>query len=161
VTHFLFEERPVRPDPRNSGPAPTAFTLKAVHQNLGTVFLLATGEVDLAAANALRALLRAAGARGHSKVHLDLAAVTFLDCTCLGVLVGERRRLRDLGGDLVLVPVSAAVSRVLVLTGLETSLLGSSRLRAVPPYIPVTSAESAVPHAEVIELHRRERNNAR
>jgi anti-sigma B factor antagonist len=59
-------------------------------------------------------LLRA----GHHDLVLDLDAVTFIDSSGIGVLVGTLRKAKALGGDLRLVCASQQVHRVFKLTGL-------------------------------------------
>jgi anti-sigma B factor antagonist len=53
-------------------------------------------------------------------VVVDLAAVSFLDSTILGTLVGGLRRLREGGGELQLVYPRPPADRIFQLTGLDT-----------------------------------------
>lgn len=76
------------------------------------------GELDLATSPVLREALGAACDAGAVTVVLDLALVTFLDSTTLGVLVGANKRLRAAGGRLITVNVSGEPLRVMELTGL-------------------------------------------
>jgi anti-sigma B factor antagonist len=55
---------------------------------------------------------------GATAVVCDLSAVTFLDSSGLGVLVGALKRLRERGGELYVVPGTAG-RRILELTALD------------------------------------------
>ncbi len=56
---------------------------------------------------------------GARKIVVDLSAVTFIDSTALGVLIGGVRRLHGAGGAMALVVTSRPVERVLSITGLD------------------------------------------
>jgi stage II sporulation protein AA (anti-sigma F factor antagonist) len=75
------------------------------------------GDLDCATAPRLRAALEGMDAAGRT-VLIDLSATDFMDCAGVGVLAASHRRLRDLGGELVLEAPSGPVRRVLELTGL-------------------------------------------
>ena len=77
----------------------------------------ASGEIDLSNAPALQSHL--SDAIGHrSKVVVDLSAVTFIDSTGLGVLIGALSRSDDAGGTLRIVVDDARVLKVFEITGL-------------------------------------------
>jgi anti-sigma B factor antagonist len=82
----------------------------------------AAGELDLAARQPLTALLQQQLIAGRRIISLDLSEVTFLDCSCVGVLVAAHHRFLELRGLLVLTEVDARVARILRATGLEDSL---------------------------------------
>jgi anti-sigma B factor antagonist len=91
------------------------------------------GELDAYQAPDLHAAFAevAAGARGATVV-LDLAAVTFLDSTVLGTVVGLVRRQRESGGELRVVLPETAARRIFELTGLDGVLdVRASRAEAV------------------------------
>jgi anti-sigma B factor antagonist len=75
----------------------------------------ARGELDLAARDELRAVL----APLTGVVTLDLAQVTFLDSSTIGVLVGVHNRLAAEGGALRLRRPQDMPRRALELVGLE------------------------------------------
>jgi anti-sigma B factor antagonist len=77
------------------------------------------GEIDVATAPQLRECLHGVIARGHSSVVLDLLAVTFLDSTALGVLVGALKRCRELGGELHVVVTDPRIKKIFEITGLN------------------------------------------
>lgn len=82
------------------------------------VVLSPTGELDLATSTALRDALAEACDQGLVVV-VDLAEVTFVDSTALGVLVGAARRLQAGGCHLTVRNASGRVHTVLVMTGLD------------------------------------------
>lgn len=82
----------------------------------------AVGELDLAAREDLTEVLRQENAASGAVVRLDLSEVTFLDCSCLGVLVGAHHRYRERDGLLLLTGVGGPVARLLRVTRLEDTL---------------------------------------
>jgi anti-sigma B factor antagonist len=92
----------------------------------------ASGELDATTAPQLRLLLLDLLEDSQRNVVVDLSAVTFLDSTGLGVLVGGTRRLTDAGGTFSLVVTDARILQVLHLTGLQRVLtVFTSRAEAV------------------------------
>lgn len=82
----------------------------------GATVVTVTGEVDVATAPALRDRLdQVAGKDG---VVVDLAGVTFIDSTGLGVLIGVRKRYADDGRELRLVVDEPRILRVFTISGL-------------------------------------------
>jgi anti-sigma B factor antagonist len=75
------------------------------------------GELDLAAAPALRAQLLTAVASAPDVV-VSTAGVTFLDCACLGALNSARVQAAQRGGRLCLAGPTRPVVRLLELTNL-------------------------------------------
>lgn len=84
--------------------------------------ICAVGEFDLAARPALVGVLRQQQSAGRRFVRLDLSGVTFLDCTCLGVLVEFHHSLLELHGLLILTGVGTHVARLLTVTDLDSTL---------------------------------------
>jgi anti-sigma B factor antagonist len=76
------------------------------------------GELDLAGHATFRDALLSACTAG-SQVVLDLARVTFVDSSALGLIVGAAKRCRERGAELRVVNPSASVLRVLRLTGVH------------------------------------------
>jgi anti-sigma B factor antagonist len=76
-----------------------------------------TGELDLATTPRLRAALDDATVAG-SQVVIDLSEVTFIDSSALSVLVRSHTLLADAGGELKLIVNTAAVRKLLEVTGL-------------------------------------------
>lgn len=79
--------------------------------------LSAQGEVDIATSAVLRKALESIPAAADTIV-IDLAGVSFLDSTGLGVLIGARRRLHRSGVRIMVVNAAPAVWRVFKITGL-------------------------------------------
>ena len=77
------------------------------------------GDLDVNTSPALREALFAAVDDGQHALVLDLSGLAFIDSTGLGVLVAVMKQARTRGGDLVLRRPTAAVMRVLELTGLD------------------------------------------
>jgi len=78
-----------------------------------------TGEVDISTAPRFKDDLVALVEEGVTHIVVDLTAVTFIDSTALGVLIGGVRRLHAGGGQLILVATGRPVLRALTLTGLD------------------------------------------
>jgi anti-anti-sigma factor len=94
----------------------------------------AAGEFDLAAREPLAELLEEQLVAGRRLISLDLSEVTFLDCSCVGVLVAAHNRFLELHGLLVLTDIDARVARILRVTGLEDSLfIAPTRARPSRP----------------------------
>jgi anti-sigma B factor antagonist len=78
------------------------------------------GEIDVATSPRLRDELTALLAHGAGEITLDLTAVSFIDSSGLGVLVGALKRLRDSGGGTFnIVAARDGVRRVFEITGLD------------------------------------------
>ena len=97
----------------------------------------AGGEVDVHTAPALRAGIRDLVDKGVRHVIVDASAVTFIDSTGLGVLVGGLKRLHAHEGELALATNQERIVRLCQLTGLA---------RYFPPYKTVADAIGDNPH---------------
>lgn len=82
--------------------------------------LQVSGELDIASAAELRGAGEAAFSGDCSTLRLDLADVTFMDSTGLGVLIGLRNAAQSSEKTLVIANPSPTVSRLLDLSGLLT-----------------------------------------
>jgi anti-anti-sigma factor len=102
--------------------APPGYQLTVVDLDPLRATIRVAGELDLAARDPLAELLRQQQTAGRRVIRLDLAEVSFLDCSCVGVVVAAHRRFLELHGLLVLADINASVARMLRLTGLEDSL---------------------------------------
>jgi anti-anti-sigma factor len=71
------------------------------------------GEIDIAAAPAIRRLLLAAISGRNAHLAVDLSGVTFLGAAGIGVLVAAANRARETGGSLSLLAPSRQVQRLL------------------------------------------------
>jgi anti-anti-sigma factor len=87
----------------------------------GTIVAI-SGEVDVCTEAPLQqALLRIIRERG-ARLMLDLSGVWFMDCAGLQALLATRRRAEMRGGFLRLIAASAAVRRIIELTGAHETL---------------------------------------
>ena len=83
-----------------------------------TALISCEGELDLATAPQLKWRLVDALEAGLVGIVIDLADVTFMDSTALGVLVGVRRSL-DVGARLAVVCTHPAVLNIFQVSGLD------------------------------------------
>ncbi|MDN4161800.1 STAS domain-containing protein [Nocardioides abyssi] len=79
--------------------------------------VVVTGELDVLSASGLRGAVARHSADGCSSVVLDLEGVTFIDCTGLSALLACQQEVAATGGTFSVAALSAAVSRVVSLTG--------------------------------------------
>ncbi len=91
-----------------------------VDVRLPTVGLTALGELDLFSARLMTRILGAALAVGCDDVHVDLAGVTFVDASALGVLARTYGALTAAHATMEFVAVSPSFHRLCAMTGLET-----------------------------------------
>jgi anti-anti-sigma factor len=104
----------------------------------GTVRVAVTGEVDLATAPELRErLLGVLHTHGPAVLDIDLAGVTFLDCTGIGALVAVYNAAVHAGCQLRVLHPQPIVRRVLEVTGLlDVFTVAPPRLPAGPQHPP-------------------------
>ena len=79
----------------------------------------AAGELDVAAAPQLSAILTMGVASSQRVVVLDMAGATFIDSTALGVVIRSDDELAAAGKSLLVVAPEGPVSRLLELTNLK------------------------------------------
>ena len=94
-------------------------TLSELDDADGTRVLTVGGEFDIAVVEDFMAALRGC-LRGAAAVGIDLTQVTFIDSSGLGALVRARGEAADAGTPLALVGTSAAVRRLLQVTGMQS-----------------------------------------
>jgi anti-sigma B factor antagonist len=86
----------------------------------GLAVVMPAGELDAFTAPELRSELHRLLEDAYTRrLVVDLTAVTFLDSSALGVLVGALRRLRERGGELHLVQPRPTARRIFELTALD------------------------------------------
>jgi anti-sigma B factor antagonist len=81
-----------------------------------------SGELDLAAAPALKDMLIEVIGEGHLDVVVDMTDATFLDSTALGVLAGRYRELRARGGSVSVICSNPNVLETLEIAGVGHAL---------------------------------------
>lgn len=97
---------------------PLHFEIHCSTRDYWTV-LTPLGDLDMAGAPNLRqAVIREVG-EGRNALVIDLSAVTFIDSSGLGAIVGALRRIRSHDGDLVLVCPSPELRRAFELCDLD------------------------------------------
>jgi anti-sigma B factor antagonist len=96
--------------------------LKASSREIGDVTVIdLDGRITLGDGSALlRGLLRENLNKGHVKLLLNLAGITYLDSTGLGELVSGYRLVKSNGGELKLLNLNKKVSDLLQVTKLYT-----------------------------------------
>jgi anti-anti-sigma factor len=82
-----------------------------------TVYVRATGLASMRNAPELDAFLEAGRASGVTLVCIDLSAVTGMDSTFMGTLVGHAQSMTEIGGRLVVVRPTEAGQKLLALLG--------------------------------------------
>ena len=86
----------------------------------GVPVVTAPAEIDVTAADQLRAVLLHAAARGHATIVVDMACTRFCDSAGLTVLVRAHKRAVAEGGELRLViAAGGAVARIFAITRLD------------------------------------------
>jgi anti-sigma B factor antagonist len=77
------------------------------------------GELDLHTSTELRDQLTGLIDAGDTRLVVDLADVSFMDSSSLGVLVACLKRVREKGGDIALTGADGSPLKVLSLTGMD------------------------------------------
>ncbi|HWH43590.1 MAG TPA: STAS domain-containing protein [Thermoleophilaceae bacterium] len=77
------------------------------------------GEVDLYTAPEFKERMVQVIDGGTKRVVVDLSKATFIDSTTLGVLVGGVKRLRPVGGQMLLVCSDQNILKIFEITGLD------------------------------------------
>ncbi|WP_238013618.1 STAS domain-containing protein [Dactylosporangium sp. AC04546] len=92
-----------------------AFSISTVG---GHGLVTADGELDVSTSAEFRRTVNTVLDDGDGTLVIDLSAVTFMDSTTLGVLIGAYNRVRDAGGSLAVV-CPDRIRRVFRITGLD------------------------------------------
>jgi anti-sigma B factor antagonist len=86
------------------------------------VVVTLSGELDAYDAPAIRTSFHDVVETSPAAIVLDLTAVSFLDSTVLGTIVGLLRRVREAGGELRTVLPETTARRIFEITGLDKAL---------------------------------------
>jgi anti-anti-sigma factor len=132
------------PRPERTGPRYDVVELDTpllrVEGATGTPWLRTAGEVDVSNTTELKRALRSAHARVNGDLHLDLAAVDFIDVAGLRALALAARDLNERGHLLVLHAVTPHIGRLVRLIGWDAApgleLHCGARPPAGPPDAP-------------------------
>ena len=93
-----------------------------IEQHGESLLVRAIGELDIATANSLDEELRRVWYCDASPIILDLGKVDFIDSVGVRSLLGAAKHSRENGDRLRIRPPSAAVRRVIEVSGVERSL---------------------------------------
>jgi anti-sigma B factor antagonist len=85
----------------------------------GTTEVILAGEFDLSTASDLRECLVRPEVLEAKRVQIDLAEVTFLDSSSIGLLIATCKQVRSSGGAFAVTCGSGPALRVLQISGLE------------------------------------------
>jgi anti-sigma B factor antagonist len=99
-----------------------SFYVKEAERVGQALLIRAGGELDMYAAPTLRDALTDARDAGAPRVLVDLAEVTFVDSTTIGVLVAASEQLREAGSGLCLRSTNRNVLRTFEITGLDRQI---------------------------------------
>jgi anti-sigma B factor antagonist len=123
-------------------PRDVDFELASRQAAEGIYVVALTGEVDLYTAPELKSELLRLVAEEPERIVVDLSGATFVDSTTLGVLLGAVKRLRMIGGELVIVCSDLNIRRILSITLLDRAFTIYDTLDdalAAPAAVPVES----------------------
>jgi len=95
------------------------FDIKTEQLSDSVYVISLAGEVDLYTAPEFKQQLLEVIAQGARQVIVDLGAVTFIDSTTLGVLIGSVKRLHPVEGHLLIVSSDRNVTKIFEITGLD------------------------------------------
>lgn len=107
------DREPTRIDAHGIRP-PAAFVVEQASMRDGVALLVFRGELDLAAASAMRRRVESVAGSG---IVIDLRDVTFLDSSALRELLRARASVVAAGARIVLAGAPPSVRRLLELTG--------------------------------------------
>lgn len=102
------------PDPEHRRSGPLVQLERAASESVVHLH----GDIDLFNAGQLRTCIERLADDGEKRVVLDMADVEFIDSSGLGALVAGMRRLRRVGGEVVLRSPRRATTQLLDVTGL-------------------------------------------
>jgi anti-sigma B factor antagonist len=98
---------------------PACFRVEVLKTVDDVVVVQVTGELDLLVSSEFREYLTGALEEGTPRVVVDLAGVTFIDSSAIGVLVAGARRSAEVSRELMIVCPAGSVARILDITGLH------------------------------------------
>jgi len=101
---------------------PEDFAISGPHQHGPVTLLVLSGRLDGKAAQDLQQRCAEIRNLGYAHVALDLAQITFLASSGLGVFLAETEACKDAGGALYLVAVSPVVAAVIKLLNVDRFL---------------------------------------
>ncbi|MEB3368621.1 STAS domain-containing protein [Saccharopolyspora mangrovi] len=115
---------PEAPSPRGSE-IDTALRLRLRYPGAGVVVLVATGEIDVATAPRMAALLWPRLLTGLHKIVLDLTGITFLGVAGLELISAARAYAPHRNAEVIVLSSTAAVARALRAGGLADAAVSA------------------------------------
>lgn len=109
----------VPPETRKAAQISTSIEMNTRLGPDGWTIVEISGEIDLATAGEIEALLLAELEAGRHRIMTDLRDVGFMDSSGLGLLLRTYKKARQMGGDLIVVCSGGSVRRVLTASGLD------------------------------------------
>lgn len=97
-------------------------TAQSSEQTAAIAVVKVAGEVDVSSIAHLDQELVALTDAGEKRIIVDLSAVEFIDSTGLGVIVKSLKEVRDNGGWLRVVAQNDRVTKIFVITGLDSEV---------------------------------------
>jgi anti-sigma B factor antagonist len=118
-----------------------ALELQIATRRVGEVTILdVSGELDLYTVPRLDEGLRGATGTPRPRLVVNLTAVAYVDSTALKVLTDHQKRVRDRGGEIVLVANQPTIIKIFKITGLDEVLPtvategeAIEKMRTIPP----------------------------
>jgi anti-sigma B factor antagonist len=98
---------------------PTEFRVEVLRTVDDVAVVQVSGELDLFVAPEFRECLTGALEEGTPRIVIDLAGVTFIDSSAIGVLIAGARRSAEVRRELMIVCPAGSVARILEITGLH------------------------------------------
>jgi anti-sigma B factor antagonist len=95
------------------------FSVRTAELDSNAFIVSVAGEVDLHTAPELQRALDGIVGLGATSAVVDLAEVSFVDSTTLGVLFESKGRFTDRGGELIVVAADRRVLRTFEITGID------------------------------------------
>jgi len=111
-----------------------------------------TGEIDLESVLLVRVSLERCLREGIRAVDVDLASVTFCDCSGLNTFLRAAQQSEALGGTLRLHHPSNMLLRILAITGCGSLLLGSPSGQPPPPPEEIPATPVPAPARGLVRL---------
>ncbi len=95
--------------------------MKLRMESIGTTLVVKpVGEIDQSCAAALRCDIDREIQQSHAKnLILDLAGVTFMDSSGIGMIIGRYKQMEALGGKTMMIRPQPQVDKILELSGLK------------------------------------------
>lgn len=100
-----------------SHPAPETFGIVAVRHDESSAAVSPAGDLDVSTSPRLLACIDELLAEGHSKITLDMQAVTFIDSSGLGALVKAHKRAGP-SAELTVVQPRPHIHRAMEISGI-------------------------------------------